>query len=640
MSISVDQFAVRSVAIASSLFFLYTAYFGTFYPYVQRSVPLMLCVILVFLMRRASSGNAHDDRTDKAPSTARIPVYDWVLAAAAVPAFGFVAWNNEYLTSRWPMTSAFAPSAVEIGLAVLAALLLLEATRRLMGWALVVVAVVALIYSYLGEYISWKQVSHRAFSAVEIVDFMYLTLDGMWGSALGVAATYIAAFCIYGAFAEKVGVTNVFLQLALAITGHVRGGPAKVAIFSSGMFGTVSGSTVTNIYAMGQFTIPMMKRSGYRGSLAGAVEALAGNGGQIMPPVMGAAAFIVAANIGMPYAKLALASIIPAFLYYCLLWWNIHVLAYRDGLKGIPKEEKPALSKVLLTQGYLVTPLLLLIGLFVYGFSPMPVALFVIIYTVAISWLKKETRIGPKEFFDALEQGAKDAVLIIVICAVIGFVIGTFMLTGLGLNISGAIINLAGENYYLVLLFVFFACLVLGTGMNTVADFILVSVVAVPALTALGVHPLVANMFVFYGALLSHITPPVCLGIFAAASIANANPWKTAVEGLKMGAVAYMLPFLIALSPALLLLGNPLDIVKALVMNLVGGMFIVAGIQGWLLSRPSRIERALSIAAGAGLILPIFTANVLGLGLAILVLGLAVALQRRRGGSEAVPNRE
>ena len=637
MSIGLDQFVIRAIAIATSLFFLYTAYFGTFYPYIQRSVPLMLCVMLVFLMRRASAGDPHADRATQA--AARIPLHDWLLAAAAIPAFGFVAWNNEYLTARWPMTPTFAPSWIEIGFAVLAAVLLLEATRRLMGWALVVVAGIALLYTYLGEYIPWKQVSHRAFSANEIVDFMYMTLDGVWGSALGVATTYIAAFCIYGAFAEKVGVTNVFLQLALAITGHVRGGPAKVAIFSSGMFGTVSGSTVTNIYAMGQFTIPMMKRMGYKGSLAGAVEALAGNGGQIMPPVLGAAAFIVAANIGMPYAKLALASIIPAFLYYGLLWWNIHVLAHRDGLKGIPKEEKPSLSKVLLTQGYLVTPLLLLIGLFIYGFSPMPVALFVIIYTIVISWFKKETRIGPKEFFEALEEGAKDAVMIVVICAVIGFVIGTFMLTGLGLNISGAIIGVAGGSYYLVLFFVFLACLVLGTGMNTVADFILVSVVAVPALTALGVHPLVANMFVFYGALLSHITPPVCLGIFAAASIAEANPWETAVEGLKLGVVAYMLPFLIALSPALLLLGNSLDVVSAIVTNLIGGMIIVTGVQGWLLSKPSVAERTLAIAAGTGIILPMFEAKAVGAGLAIIVLSLAVALRRRRK-PEAVLKRE
>ncbi|MBM3566963.1 MAG: TRAP transporter fused permease subunit [Alphaproteobacteria bacterium] len=542
-----------------------------------------------------------------------------------------MAWNNEHLTDRWPMTSTFAPSAVEIAVAVLGTLLLLEATRRLMGWTLVIVAVIALLYSYLGEHIPWKQVSHRPFTFVEIVDFMYLTLDGIWGSALGVAATYIAAFCIYGAFAEKVGVTNVFLQLALAIFGHVRGGPAKVAIFSSGMFGTVSGSTVTNIYAMGQFTIPMMKRQGYKGSLAGAVEALAGNGGQIMPPVLGAAAFIVAANLGMPYAKLALASIIPAFLYYCLLWWNIHLLAYRDGLRGIPKEEKPSVAKVIVTQGYLVTPLLLLIGLFVYGFSPMPVALFVIVYTIVISWFKKETRIGPKEFFEALEQGAKDAVMIVVICAVIGFVIGAFMLTGLGLNISGAIISLAGNNYYLVLLFVFLACIVLGTGMNTVADFILVSVVAVPALTALGVHPLVANMFVFYGALLSHITPPVCLGIYAAAAIADADPWATAIEGLKMGVVAYLLPFLIALSPALLLLGGPLEVANALITNLIGGGLIVAGVQGWLLSKPSAMERALSIAAGAGLILPMFEAKIVGAVLGVVVLCIAMMLRRRRG---------
>ena len=269
----------------------------------------------------------------------------------------------------------------------------------------------------------------------------------------------------------------------------------------------------------------------------------------------------------------------------------------------------------------------------------MPAALFAILFTIVVSWFKKETRIGPKEFFEALEEGARDAIMIIVVCAVIGFVIGTFTFTGLGLNVSGAIINLAGGNYYLVLLFVFLSWLVLGTGMNTVADFILVSVVAVPALTMLGIHPLIANMFVFYSALLSHITPPVCLGVFAAAALADADPWKTAAEALKMGVVAYLLPFLIALSPALLMIGTPADVVITIVLNLIGGMFIIAGVQGWLLSKPSVIERALAIAAGVGLILPMLEAKAVGAGLAVLVLGLAVALRRSRK-SEVVLNRK
>lgn len=592
----ITTYVVRLVAVGLSSFHIYTAYFGTFYPYVQRSLPVMLALILTFLTVRASA----KDRTPDAP----IPLYDWGLALLAIPVVGYVTFNSDYLANRWPMTPTFAMTELQITLGVLASLLILEATRRLLGWPLVIVAVIALLYTYYGEHLPFLVLQHRAYTFEHMLDYIYMTDNGIWGVALGVAATYIVLFIIFGAFAERAGVSEFFIDLANSIAGHTKGGPAKVAIFSSGMIGSVTGSTVANVYTTGQFTIPMMKRLGYRPSVAGAVEALASNGGQMMPPILGATAFILAAYSNVPYVKVALASLIPALLYYGGLLWFIHLEAHKTGLVGIPKSEKPDFLKVLLRGGHLMSPLLVLIGCLVYGFSPVRAAFFGIMFTVVISWLRKETRLGPREIIEALEAGAKNSVLIVITCATVGFVIGGFLITGLGLNVSSAIISMSGGYFIASLFLVGLACIVLGMGMNTVAAFILVSVVGVPALTSQGVDPLVANMFVFYFALLSHITPPVCLAIFAGAQVANANIWETAFVGVKMSAVPYLLPFLIVFTPSLLLFGSLDVIVLNAVAIAIGFGFIISGIQGWALYKMGWVERLLCLLIGGCFVWP------------------------------------
>lgn len=592
----IAPYVVRLVAVGLSTFHIYTAYFGTFYPYVQRSVPVMLALILTFLTVRASA----KDRTSDAP----VPLYDWGLALLAVPVIGYITFNSDYLANRWPMTPSFPVTDLQITLGVLASLLILEATRRLLGWPLVIVVVIALLYTYYGEYSPFLVLQHRAYTFEHMLDYIYLTDNGIWGVALGVAATYIVLFIIFGAFAERAGVSEFFIDIANSIAGHTRGGPAKVAIFSSGMIGSVTGSTVANVYTTGQFTIPMMKRLGYRPAVAGAVEALASNGGQIMPPILGATAFILAAYSGVPYIKVAIASLIPALLYFGGLLWFIHLEASKTGLVGIPKSEKPDFLKVLLKGGHLMSPLAVLIGCLVYGFSPVRAAFFAIVFTVIISWVRKETRLGPREIVEALEAGAKSAVLIVVTCAAVGFVIGGFLITGLGLNVSSAIISMSGGYFLGTLFLVGLACMVLGMGMNTVAAFILVSVAGVPALTAQGVDPLVANMFVFYFALLSHITPPVCLAIFAGAQIANANVWETAFVGMKMSAVPYLLPFLIVFTPSLLLFGTAEVIALNTLAVAIGFAFIISGVQGWALYKVGLVERLLYFLVGGCFIWP------------------------------------
>lgn len=589
------QLLAQLTAVGMGSFALYTGYAGTFYPFIQRSVPVLLGVVLTFLTVRARRTTEVD---------ASVPFYDWVLIALAVPAFGYVAYNSTYLANRWPMTITYALTNTETVLAILAFVLLLEAVRRIMGWMLVLLSVAALLYCWLGQYIPIAALSHRPFPFRDVLDYLYMTDSGIWGVALGVAATYIVLFVIFAAFAEKAGVAEFFLDFANSIAGHTQGGAAKVAIFGSGLAGSVTGSTVANIYTVGQFTIPLMKRTGYSASMAGAIETLASNGGQLMPPVLGAAAFIVAAYSGVPYTSIALACLIPAVIYYGGLLWSIHVEAHKSGLVGIPLKDKPQILDVLKRGGHLFTPILALVGFLAYGLSPMRAGMFTIVYTVAVSWLRRETRLGPREILDAIEQGARNAVLIVLICAAVGFIIGAFTLTGLGLNISSAIISWSGGNFFLILVFIGVACLVLGMGMNTVAAFILVSVVGVPTLTGQGVAPLTANMFVFYFALLSHITPPVCLGIYAAASIAGAGVWQTALRGMKMGVVAYVLPFLVVYTPALLLQGTPVQVALGTLVSTAGLFFIVTGVQGWFLRPQGLVPRCLWLLAGIVLIMP------------------------------------
>ena len=616
---------VRIGAVGMACFHLYAAYFGTFHPYVQRSLPVLISLVIAFLTIRASRRMSKDGPP---------PLYDWALALISIPVIGYITINNDYLANRWPMTPSFAMSEVEILFAVLATLLILEATRRVLGWPLVVVALLALSYTYWGEHIPIDALRHRGFTFEHMLDYLYMTDNGIWGVALGVAATYIILFIIFGAFAERAGVADFFIDMANSIAGHTRGGPAKVAIFSSGLIGSVTGSTVANVYTTGQFTIPMMKRVGYRPSVAGAVEALASNGGQIMPPILGATAFILAAYSSVPYIQVAIASLIPAALYFGGLVWFIHLEAHKTGLKGIDRGDKPSFTKVMLQGGHLLSPLLVLIGCLIYGFSPVRAAFFAIVFTIVISWLRKETRLGPREIFQALESGARNSVLIVLTCAAVGFIIGGFLITGLGLNISSAIITLSGDSLFAAMLMVGLACLVLGMGMNTVAAFILVSVVGVPALTAHGVDIFVANMFVFYFALLSHITPPVCLAIFAGAQVAGANIWETAFIGVKMAVVAYLLPFLIVAEPGLLLLETPVGIILGTLAVAVGSLFLIAAIQGWALSRMTWPERILAAVAGGCIIWPDLRVQAIGVGIAAVTCGVTMLRYRSRGGEQ------
>ena len=593
-SINITVYLISGLSIGLSGFLLYTAYFGTFYPYFQRSVPLTIAIVLAFLTLDAKG----------LKTRAKVPLHDWILVLVSIPVFGYAALYSDHLANRWPMSRMSVPSYLEITFGIMAVLLLMEAVRRTIGITLVLVVVLMLFYTLWGDLISWQAISHPGYSLIDAVDHYYLTMEGLWGSTLGIATSYVALFVIFGAFMEKSGATNFFVDLSNAIAGESRGGPAKVAIFASGFVGSVTGSTVANVYTTGQLSIPLMKSVGYRPSFAGAVEALASNGGQIMPPIMGAAAFLLASNAGVPYFTVVTASVIPALLYFGSLVWFIHLEAVKRDMKGLPKGSAPKIKDVLLRGGHLMIPLILLIVFLAQGYSPLLSGFYATASMVMLSWVRADTRIGPVKFIEALEEGAKSSVLIIVVCAAVGLVVGTFTLTGLGLTISSLIISVTNGNFILVLLMVTLAALVLGTGMNTVAAFILVSVAAVPAITAQGVDIFSANMFVFYVSLLSMITPPVCLAVFAGASIAGANIWETAFVAMRLGVVAYLLPFFMIFSPGILLIGSTFDIIIDLFSAAIAFFSVVCVFQNWMFGRINIVIRVSNIAGAILLMWP------------------------------------
>jgi len=422
---------------------------------------------------------------------------------------------------------------------------------------------------------------------------MYTTLEGIYWVPIGVSASYVILFVIFGAFLETTKTGDFFINIANSIAGKAQGGPAKVAVISSALFGTISGSAVANVVSTGTYTIPLMKKTGYKSYFAAAVEAVASSGGQLMPPVMGAAAFIISEMTGESYLKICIAATIPAILYYLGIFIAVHMEAKRIGLKGLSSEEVPSFFHTLKTQGYLALSAFVLIYFLAIKFtSPAYSVFWAIVAALILSFIKKETRLNFRMLLKTLEIGSKGAISVISACASAGIVVGVVTLTGLGLKFSSAILQLANANVYLTLIFTMIASLILGMGLPTTAAYIICAILAVPALTNLGINPLAAHLFVFYFAIISAITPPVALAAYAAAGIANTDPMKTGFTACKIGLVAFIVPYMFVLSPVLLMEGSITHIIWAFTTASLGTAILACASIGWLfthLSKPIRL---------------------------------------------------
>ncbi len=596
--------------LAFALFQLYTAIFGVFPSQIQRTVHLGFGLVFIFLLFPA--------RRKKKKDT--IPFYDYILALIGILVGSYWTINYERLVNSLGQLER-----MDFIVGLLAILLVLEAARRAVGLPITIIASLFLVYAYFGPYMP-KFIAHRGQSVESIVNLMFFSTDGILGTPISVSATFIFVFLIFGAFLVKTGVGQYFNDLAVTLAGKLIGGPAKVAIFSSALQGTISGSSVANVVTSGSYTIPMMKKLGYKKEFAGGVEAAASTGGQLMPPIMGAAAFLMVEFIGrgVTYWDIAKAAAIPALLYFTGIWIMTHFEAKRLGLRGLTEEEMPDRKEVL-KKIYLLTPIILIIVLMLTGVPVMKAALYGIIACILVGMLNKDTRLGPLEIIDALVDGAKTALGVVAATACAGIIVGVVVKTGLGLSLANSLITLADGNILLTLVLVMIASLILGMGAPTTANYVITSTIAAPAIIALlapgtpqELVPVVvllsAHFFVFYFGIIADITPPVALAAFAASGISGGEPIKTGIISAKLAIAAFIIPYIIVFSPALLMIDVTIMQIIWVVFTAIMGMIAIgSGVIGYWYRKLAWFERIILLIAGLLMIYPESISDISGL---------------------------
>ena len=598
---------VVALAVMMSAYHIYAASFGAPEAMMHRSIHLLFTLLLIFLV--SITGRSKQDKTKL--------LLDLALILLTLASLGHIFLNYEYVVTRYSYVQSL--TLWDFVMGVILTLILLEASRRLIGWALPITAACFLLYAIFGKYLPGL-VRHSGFPLETIVDQLYLTTEGMFGIPLGVSSTYVILFVIFGAFLEESGTGQFFMDFSNSLVGGAKGGPGKISCVSSALFGTISGSAVANVMVDGWLTIPLMKRTGFKKDFAAAVEATASTGGQIMPPVMGAAAFVMAEYTGIPYIQICIHAAIPALLYYFALFMAIHFEASRTGLLGVPKEERPRFQSVVLARGHLFFPLIVIVYFMIAGYTPMYACIYATLSVVLIALLRQETRMGFMKILRALEFGAKNMLPVAAACACAGIIIGVINLTGLGLKFTSLILVIAGDSLIPALIFTMFAGIVLGMGLPTTAAYIVQAALLIPALIKLGVPLIAAHLFVFYFAIISAITPPVAMAVYAAAGIGGSNLWRTGLEAVRIGATGFIIPFMFVYGPSLLMIGSIGTIITTIISSSIGVVALSAGLMGWFLKEATYLERAMLVAGALLLIKPGLYTDVIGLVLLIIVI--------------------
>lgn len=604
---------VRLLGAGGGLFFIlyvagFFAYFGIFFYSNQYNAFFMAVVLtLTFLLVPAGKG---------APKN-RLPWYDLLLILGSLAGCIYIAVNALELT-RFGKTTA---TPLEVGLGVMTVLILVEAVRRTFGWAMVIVVAVFLAYAKFG-YLIPGPLNVYFFSWSMLTKDIYFSTESIFGSLTHISSTIIIAFITFGVFFVAAGGGDFFLKLALATTGHMRGGPAKGAIVGSALFGTLSGSPSANVVVTGSVTIPLMIKTGYKPYYAGAVEAIASTGGALAPPIMAGIAFVVAMMVGVTYAKIALISTLPAFLYFLSLYTQVHLQAVKQGLRGIPRDQLPSLKTTLKEGWELVLPFVVLITLlFIMNYPAEIAATFTIISLIVISMFRKQRRMNLKRIFDSLEGGLRNTLSIANIIALAGVILAVLSVTGLGPKLSAGLITIFGANMLLLVLAAGVACYILGMGISWIAAYILVSALIAPTLTNFGVPVLASHFFIMYLVLSGNFTPPYCTAAYVAAAIAKAHPFRIGFQAMRLGIVVFLVPFVIIYNPALILIGTPGEIVLAAVTAIIGIIALSAGIEGYFFSVTNWGQRILFLAGGLAMFVPGLMTDAIGIGiLAVVVL--------------------
>ena len=632
---------------------------------ILRMIALAFCLVLSFLLFPFRSSTPLDEESTRldaaadAPTT--IPWIDLGLAALSLACMAYFFVYYDYITTRFPTAHPLSPLDKVVGTVLI--VLVLEATRRTLGTALPILALLFLVYGVVGPWLPGP-LRHKGLTYEILVDQTVFTTEGLFGIPLGVAASYVILFIIFGAFLEKSGAGQFFMNLANGLAGGQRGGPGKVSVVSSSLFGTISGSAVANVMVDGWLTIPMMKRTGFKPEAAAAIEAVASTGGQIMPPVMGAASFVMAEFLGVPYSQIMIAAAIPAIFYYGALFAAIHFNASRAGLRGLPKEELPRLSEILWRQGHLLAPVVVIFLLLLEGFTATYAAL-IATATVAFAWLlgrwvwpllgagillwvtdarpwawgalvvvglvaallrphgaQNLKQLVKSDAPKALRDGAYQTVPVAMATATAGIMIGVILQTGMAIRFTSFLVEFAGGQLFIALVITMLAAIILGTALPTTPAYIMLAALLIPALIKLGVSPLAAHMFAFYFGCLSAVTPPECLAVYAAASISRCSVWAAGWQAMKFAAAGFLVPFFFIYYPALLFQGTWTEVLVAMLTGIVGVVALAAGLEGYFLRTASWLERALFVAAALLLIHPGLVTDVAGAALLVVGLGL------------------
>ncbi len=605
---------ISAITICMSAYHLYTAIF-TISPMLQRAYHLGFVLSLVFLLYPA---------TNNSP-TKRPSGIDWILAGVSIFVVSNIILNFQRLAK-----SGGRGTQTDLILGVVTVLLVLECARRTVGLVLPSMAIFLVAYGYFGAYISGP-LKHAGFSTKRIIQHLTLTTEGVYGQILGVSSTFIFLFILFGAFLSATGMSAVFNDIAMSVAGGARGGPAKVSVVASGLMGSISGSASANVVTTGAFTIPLMRRTGYKDYFASSVEAVASTGGQIMPPVMGSAAFIIADSLGVPFLSIIRAALLPAILYYVSAWIMIDLRARKENIEGLPKEELPKLKKVLLERGHLLLPLVGIIFMLVSGYNAMRAAVVGIVLAILSSFFKRDTWIKPMALLKAMESGALSALSVAAACAVIGILIGMVSLTGAILAMGAAILKLSGGLLITTLILTMLTATVLGMGLPTTACYVLTSTIAAPAIIQLGIPALAAHLFVFYYGILSAITPPVATAAYTAAGLSGADPNQTGWAAVRLATTGFIIPFMFVYSPELLLptgLGI-FDGIRVIITSVIGVFALALSIEGYYQRKLNIIERLMAAVGAVCLINSSLMSDIIGLGLIAVVVLLQLAYKKK-----------
>ncbi|MFW8564894.1 TRAP transporter permease [Orrella sp. 11846] len=602
-NIGMWAWVVMFLGVALTVFHLYTGYFGTLPSQKQGALHLGTALGLIFLLFPRVKGQQLFQKS--------VPWYDVVLAFAAMYITYYKVINFDELL----MGVTWGYSEYDTYLSVAGIVLLLEATRRTVGLPIVLVALVMIGYAMFGNYIPTQLLSHQGYDFDDVATKLWYRDSGVFGTPIQISAKYIYLFLFFGVLLIHTRIGQFFNDLAFGLTGRFTGGTAKAAVVASALQGMVSGSSVGNTVASGSFTIPMMKNAGFKPEFAAGTEASASTGGQIMPPIMGAAAFIMMEYLGVSYAVVMAAAIIPAILYFLGIFIGTHFEAKRLRIVGLPKSELPNVGILMKQYGYMLLPLFVITGTVMIGYTPQRAAIMGILTAFLVSMVRKETRMGFRKIIYVLEQGARVALPVIAAVATAGIIAGVVSMTGLGAKFATSIIALSGGVLFLALFFTMIACLVLGMGLPTTANYVVTATVAAPALiNGFDLSPIAVHMFVFYFGIVADITPPVCLAAYAGAGIARANPFQSGVTAVKLAIAAFIIPYIFIYNPILVMDNvTVVPLILAVATAILGMVAVSSSMIGFFMSKAKAWERVVLFAAGICLIMPDFVISLIGL---------------------------